>query len=126
MRLLTGALVLAALLANASPAAAATRISVDPDRVGLHDTQTVRGRGWPVIEFCSRRVRISLRSDQNAVVLGHKRVRTSGRFRFDWIPADANVGPGPWRLIVRMRCESGDDGSPNFVRRGRDIRVVGH
>lgn len=119
--LIVGALV--AALATAAPAGAAPRISAAPNPVDRDDAQTVRGRGWPVIEFCSRNVRISLRSAQNAVTLGTQRVRRNGRFRFTWTPADENVGAGRWRLVVRMRCESGDDGSPNPVRRSLRIRV---
>ena len=68
-------------------------------------------------------VSIRLRSAQNRVRLGSARVRRSGRFRFRWTPDEANVGPGRWRVVVRMRCESGDDGSPVIRRRGADIRV---
>jgi hypothetical protein len=116
-------LVLAAALALAAPAAAKPRISVSPDPVDHDRAQTVKGRGWPVIEFCKRTVRISLRSAQNAVTLGTTRVRRSGRFTFTWTPDDENVGPGRWRLVARMMCESGDDGSPNPVRRSVRVRV---
>jgi hypothetical protein len=117
------AVVAALAVAGAAPAAAAPRIGVSPNPVDRDGEQTVRGRGWPVIEFCSRTVRVSLRSAQNAVALGTTRVRRSGRFRFRWTPADENVGAGRWRLVARMRCETGDDGSPNPVRRSVRIRV---
>ena len=39
-------------------AQAAQSITADPVRVNSADVQTVRGRGWPVIEFCSRTVRV--------------------------------------------------------------------
>ena len=116
-------LALAGSLLAAAPATAAPRISVSPATVDHDEDQIVRGRGWPVIEFCSRRVVVKLKSDQNRVRLGSTRVRLSGRFRFEWSPDTANVGAGPWRLVVRMRCESGEDGSPNLVRRRVDIRV---
>ena len=115
--------VIAACLGAAVPAAAAPRISVAPNPVDRDQTQTVKGRGWPVIEFCKRRVRIRLVSDQNAVLLGFAPVRDSGRFRFEWSPDGANVGAGDWRLVARMRCESGDDGSPVFQRRSKNVRV---
>jgi hypothetical protein len=76
-----------------------------------------------VIEFCRRHVAIRLQSAQNRVPLGTARVRRSGRFRFLWTPDEANAGPGRWRLVVRMRCESGKDGSPVIVKRGADIRI---
>ena len=88
-----------------------------------------------MIEFCSRTVRLSLRSDQNAFRIGTVRVRDSGRFRFEWVPRRAKVGAGRWRLVARMRCESGKDGSPvpaapvrgaadPRLARGRDLAVV--
>jgi hypothetical protein len=123
MRWTVALLPLAASLVVAAPAAAAPRISASPKAVDRDAEQTVKGRGWPVIEFCRRRVRISLRSDQNAVRLGSTRVRPSGRFTFRWTPEDRGVGPGRWRLRARMTCESGDDGSRVFVRRSMNIRV---
>jgi hypothetical protein len=110
-------------LVAAAPAAAAPRIDVAPRVVDRDETQTVRGRGWPVIEFCEREVVVKLKSDQNRVRLGSARVRRSGRFRFEWNAEDAGVGAGTWRLVVRMTCESGADGSPNLVRRRASIRV---
>jgi len=115
---------LAGTLAVAAPAAAAPRISVSPNPVDHDQAQTVKGRGWPVIEFCKRTVRISLRSAQNAVTLGTAHVRRSGRFRFTWTADDENVGAGRWRLVARMKCESGEDGSPNPVRRSVRVRVL--
>ena len=123
MRRIACLTIIAACLAAAAPAAAAPRISVAPDPVDRDQTQIVKGRGWPVIEFCKRRVRIRLLSDQNAVLLGFAPVRDNGHFRFEWSPDDANVGAGSWRLVARMRCESGDDGSPVFVRRSKSIRI---
>ena len=35
----------------------------------------------------------------------------------------AGVGAGDWRLVARLRCESGDDGSAVFVRRSKRIRI---
>jgi hypothetical protein len=61
-------------------------------------------------------VRLSLRSDQNAFRIGRDRVGPRGRFRFEWVPRRSEVGGGRWTLVARMRCESGDDGSPNPVR----------
>jgi hypothetical protein len=120
------ALLLAAVLLLLAPAAAsaAPRIAVTP-RVVDHDaTQTVTGRGWPVIEFCKRTVRVRLVSDQNLVTLGRVRVSDRGRFTFRWVPDDENVGaPSRWTLVARMMCESGDDGSPNPVRVTERIRV---
>ncbi len=81
------------------------------------------GRGWPVIEFCSRTVRLSLRSGQNAFRIGTDRVGLRGRFRFRWVPRRSEVGRGDWTLVARMRCESGKDGSPVPVRATTPIHI---
>jgi hypothetical protein len=119
----TAAPALALTLVAAAPAAAAPSIDVAPRVVDRDETQTVKGRGWPVIEFCEREVVILLKSDQNRVRLDDVRVRRSGRFRFEWNADEENVGSGRWRLVARMECESGDDGSANFVRRRAAIRI---
>ncbi len=104
-------------------AQAAQSITADPVRVNSADVQTVRGRGWPVIEFCSRTVRVSVVSAQNSAPIAQRHVSDSGRFRFRWVPKNKNVGTGRWRLVARMRCESGKDGSTFFVRASTLIRV---
>ena len=114
---------LAALGPLAAEAAAKQSVSARPDPVGFGDTLIVRGKGWPVIEFCSRTVRISLRSGQNAFRIGTVRVKLNGRFRFEWTPRRAQVGAGTWTLVARMRCESGDDGSPVPVRASTTIHI---
>ncbi len=118
--------VIASLTAAAAAATAAPgdpRITADPATVDSDRIQTVRGRNWPVIEFCSRTIRVSVRSPQNAAPIAQRRVSDSGRFRFRWIPQNKNIGPGPWRLVARMRCESGKDGSTVFVRASTPIRI---
>lgn len=50
-------------------------------------------------------------------------MRTNGRFSFRWVPKNKNVGKGNWRLVARMRCESGKDGSAVFVRASTRITV---
>ena len=120
------AAVIASLAAAAAVATAATgdpRITADPVRVDHDAIQTVRGRNWPVIEFCSRTVRVSVRSAQNSAPIAQRHVRDTGRFRFRWIPDNKNIGPGRWRLVARMRCESGKDGSTVFVRERTIVRV---
>lgn len=117
-------LVLTAFLAAVAPAAPAPqRISADPAVLNSDEVQTVRGRGWPVIEFCSRTVRVSVRSAQNAAPVAQRHVSDQGRFRFRWIPDNKNIGPGSWRLVARMRCESGKDGSIVFVQARTGIRI---
>jgi hypothetical protein len=99
------------------------RIVATPPVVGFGKTLTVRGAGWPVIEFCSRRVRISLRTSQNAFRIGTARVRPGGRFTFKWVPRRSQVGAGDWLVVARMRCESGKDGSAIFHRAVDLIRI---
>lgn len=111
------------LVAPVQPAIAKQRISASPNPVAFGDTLVVKGRGWPVIEFCSRTVRLSLRSDQNAFRIGKVRTTLRGRFRFEWIPRRAEVGAGDWTLVARMRCESGKDGSPVPVRASAPLRI---
>jgi hypothetical protein len=122
---LTILLVLLALLAASVPAASqpGPRLSAAPNPVNFGQTVVIKGKRWPVIEFCSRTVRLSLRSAQNAVLLGTKRVRLNGRFRFEWVPRRAKVGAGRWRVVARMRCESGKDGSVVPVRRSAALRI---
>jgi len=120
------AAIIASLAAAAGIAGAAPgdpKITADPIRVDRTAVQTVRGRNWPVIEFCSRTVRVSVRSAQNSAPIAQRRVSDTGRFRFRWIPKNKNIGAGRWRLVARMRCESGKDGSTVFVRASTLIRV---
>ena len=118
----------AVVLAGIALAATATAqsnqsITASPKTVKRTDIQTVRGRGWPVIEFCSRTIRVAVRSPQNLVPIAQRRVRTNGRFSFRWVPKNKNVGKGQWRLVARMRCESGKDGSTIFVRASTRITI---
>lgn len=117
------ALALVACLATVAPAAAKQSVSASPNPVHFGETLVVKGKGWPVIEFCSRTVRLSLRSDQNAFRIGTVRVGDRGRLRFEWIPRRSQVGAGRWTLVARMRCESGKDGSPVPTRASVAIRI---
>lgn len=110
-------------LAAAAPASAAPRVTVDPPAASLGERVTIAGRGWPVFENCSRIVRLRLESDQNALPIDRVRVTTRGRFRVRWTPRASEVGPGAWRVVARMRCESGKDGSPFIVRRSAGLHL---
>jgi hypothetical protein len=112
-------------LVGAAPAAAKQSVAASPNPVHFGETLTVTGKGWPVIEFCSRTVRLSLRSDQNAFRIGTVRVGDRGRFRFEWVPRRTKVGAGRWTLVARMHCESGKDGSAVPVRASVPIRILG-
>jgi hypothetical protein len=122
---LSPALLALAVAALAAPAGATAkqRVTASPNPVAFGQTLTVKGRGWPVIEFCSRTVRLSLRSDQNSFRIGTDRVGPRGRFRFTWVPRRAQVGRGDWTLVARMRCESGKNGSPVPVRATTPLRI---
>jgi hypothetical protein len=113
-----------AVAVPAAPAASPPLLSVSPQTVHLDDEVTIRGREWPVIEFCSRRVRLRLESDQNAVLIGFARIRDNGRFTRRWTPESGEIGPGRWRIVARLRCESGEDGSPNFITRKKKLRIL--
>ena len=59
------AAVIASLATAAGGATAAPgdpKVTADPVKVDHDAIQTVRGRNWPVIEFCSRTVRVSVRA----------------------------------------------------------------
>ena len=113
----------AAAFPATAPAARAPFLSAAPRPVQFGQTLVIKGRAWPVIEFCRRRVRLSLQSDQNAFLIGFTRIRDSGRFRREWVPDDSEIGAGRWRLVARLRCESGDDGSANFITRRLRVRI---
>jgi hypothetical protein len=119
------AVVCAGAIAAAAPAGAlaAQTITATPKTVSRTEIQTVRGRGWPVIEFCSRTIRASVRSAQNAAPIAQRHIGDDGRFTFRWIPRNKNIGRGTWTLVVRMRCESGKDGSTHFVRATTRITI---
>lgn len=113
-----------ALAAAPAPAQAAPSVSAAPKPIAFGQILTITGRGWPVIEFCSRTVRLSLRSAQNVFRIGTVRTRLDGRIRRRWIPRRSEVGAGQWRLVARMRCESGLDGSPIIQRASTPLRIV--
>jgi hypothetical protein len=115
---------LALALVAAAPASATQSISASPNPVHFGDKLTVTGKGWPVIEFCSRTVRLSLRSDQNAFHIGSTKVGSRGRLRFEWRPRRSQVGAGRWLLRARMNCESGKDGTTVPVRASLRLRIL--
>jgi hypothetical protein len=120
---LTGVVLAGLTLAIPSAAQNSQSITATPKTVKRTDIQTVRGRGWPVIEFCSRTVRVFVRSAQNSAPIAQRHIRADGRFTFRWIPKNKNIGRGDWRLVARMRCESGKDGSRFFVRASTRITI---
>jgi hypothetical protein len=123
-RLASTFVALLALSAAPAQAEAKQQIVATPPVVAFGKPLTVRGSGWPVIEFCSRKVRISLRTSQNALRIGTATVSTTGRFKFKWVPRRSKVGAGDWLVVARMRCESGKDGSA-IQRRAIDLIRIG-
>ena len=117
------AAVAAAALALPAGAAAAQHITATPKTVKRNAIQTVRGSGWPVIEFCSRTVRVFVKSPQNVAPIAQRHVRANGSFAFRWIPKNKNIGRGDWTMVAKMRCESGKDGSTHFVRATKRITI---
>ncbi len=113
----------AALAATAADASAATTIRATPNPVRANALVTLRGRGWPVIEFCQRRVTLTLRSAQNSVAIGTVGVGPGGGFRRVWRPSSRHAGAGAWTVVATMRCESGDDGSLVPVVRRVALRI---
>jgi hypothetical protein len=123
-RLLTAVVTAGALAVAGAPAAAAAQhITATPKTVKRTAIQTVRGSGWPVIEFCSRTVRVSVRSAQNSAPIAQRHIGDNGRFTFRWIPKNKNVGRGDWTMVARMRCESGKDGSTHFLKATTQITI---
>ena len=127
--------VVASLSAAAGVASAAPgdpRVTADPIRVDRTDVRTVRGRGLPVIEFCSRTVRIFVVSAQNSAPIAQRHVSDRGHFSFRWIPKNKNIGPGRWRRrrahalrerrgrLDRLRAGEHADTRPALVRAPRN------
>jgi hypothetical protein len=110
-------------LASAAPAASGPQLSATPNPVHFGQTLTITGKRWPVIEFCKKRVLLTLKSSQNSVLVGHALIKDNGRFVRRWEPRRSKIGAGRWKLVARLRCESGQDGSTVFVRRSLHIRI---
>ena len=106
-----------------APAAGPPILKATPRTVHLGQTVTIRGTQWPVIEFCKRTVRLRLESAQNAVLIGFSHVSDGGRFTRHFTPKAGKIGTGPWKVVARLRCESGEDGSPNFITRKRTLKI---
>ena len=120
-------LLVAALLvltSSAAPAVGPPRLSVSPSTVHLGHQVTIKGREWPVIEFCKRNVRLRLETAQNAVLIGFAHISDAGRFTRHFTPRKGKIGAGKWRVVARLRCESGEDGSANFITRRKALKIL--
>jgi hypothetical protein len=116
------ALVVTALVASVAAGDTGPSLSASPASVRYGHAQTIRGSGWPVIEFCSRQARLALLRPHQAKVVGFARTRTNGTWSFRWTPRRSKVPRGYWTLRARMRCESGRTGGTVWVRALRTVR----
>jgi hypothetical protein len=107
-----------------APAAGPPFLKVTPKTVHLNHTVTITGSQWPVIEFCKRKVRLRLESAQNAVLIGFSHIKDNGRFTRHFTPKSGKIGPGKWKVVARLRCESGEDGSANFITRRTSLKIL--
>ena len=82
----------------------------------------MRGSGWPVIEFCSRTIRVFVKSPQNVAPIAQRHMTDNGRFAFRWVPKNKNIGRGNWTLVADA-LRVGDDGSTHFVRATTHITI---
>ena len=111
--LISTASLVAPTIASASP-----NLWVHPSTASAGAAVTIRGSGWPVIEFCRRRVTLTVDNRR----IGSIRVTTNGRFAFAWtVPTTTSTGRHAIR--ARMLCESGLDGSPRPVKRKAYLRI---
>src|SRR4051794_5787325 len=110
--------------AVAAPAASPPILKVTARTVHLGHTVTIKGSQWPVIEFCKRSVRLRLESAQNAVLIGFAPISDGGHFTRHFTPQQGKIGTGTWKVVARLRCESGEDGSPNFITRKRTLKIT--
>lgn len=113
----------AVAFASSAGAASDPTISISPADVPFGQTLYVTGKHWPVIEFCSRTVHFSLRSDQNAFKIGKTKVKANGRFAFNYKVKRGVVGAGDWNLQAKQHCESGENGSPTPLRVAAPITI---
>ncbi len=106
-----------------APAAGPPILKATPRTVHLGHTVTIKGSQWPVIEFCKRTVRLRLESAQNAILIGFSHISDGGHFTRHFTPKKGKIGTGTWKVVARLRCESGEDGSPNFTTRKRTLKI---
>lgn len=121
--LIAACLAALALSTPAGSAATGPMLTAAPNPVHFGQTLTITGRHWPVIEFCQRTVRLRLTSAQNAFGIGTVRVKRNGRFSFRYAVRRSKVGAGRWKVRAKMNCESGENGSPNPIRRSVRITI---
>ncbi|MGE5408865.1 MAG: hypothetical protein ACM3NV_09635 [Syntrophothermus sp.] len=122
---IVAALTLSLLVAVSAPATAGSgpRVVAKPGAVRYGQRLTIQGGGWPVIEFCSREMRVLLERGQRGLRIGTTRVGRMGRFALTYVPRRREVGAGRWTVIARLRCESGKTGAPSFVQRSDTVLI---
>jgi hypothetical protein len=119
----TATALLAALLlgpATAVDAAGGPTLRVTPRAASAGSPVVIRGRHWPVIEFCRPRVTVTMEHR----LVGRIRPRPEdGSFARRWT-VPASVPAGRHTIRATQRCESGRDGHAVFVTRATSLRVV--
>lgn len=68
----------ACALSTTALAASSPQLTATPRPVGFGQTPTITGTRWSVNEFCKRRVRLSLRSAENAFTIATAAVAGDG------------------------------------------------
>ena len=119
----TAAALLAALLlgpATAVDAAGGPTLRVTPRAASAGSAVVIRGRHWPVIEFCRPRVTVTI----DHRLIGRIRPRPEdGSFALRWT-VPSTVPAGRHTIRATQRCESGRNGHAVFVTRATSLRVV--
>jgi hypothetical protein len=114
----------ACLVAVATAGAAKqTTLTVNPKIAEFGQKVKISGTGWVRFESCKPVVRLSLRSAQNRYRIGIAKVKSNGRFRFNWTPRSSKVGAGRWKIYAVQPCRSGKDGSPNPIELHVPFRI---
>ena len=121
---LTVALLAAPLAAAAAPAQAAPSVSAAPKPIAFGEILTITGKGWPVIEVLQPDGPPVAQEPAERVPDRHRPHAPRRAHPAPLDPRRSEVGAGQWRLVARMRCESGNDGSPIIQRASTRLRIV--
>lgn len=119
----TAAALLAGVLlgpATAVDAAGGPTLRVTPRAGSAGSAVVIRGRHWPVIEFCRPRVTVTM---EHRLVGRIRPQPEEGSFALRWT-VPASVPAGRHTIRATQRCESGRDGHAVFVTRATSLRVV--
>jgi len=110
----------AAALVAAAPAAASVdpSVSVEPRRLTLGETATIRGTSWVVGAGCSNRVVVRIRIAGTTAPIGRARVDPStAGIRLRFTPPQSKFPAGRATIVARQSCP--DEQGGEYVRRTR-------